>query len=65
MLHHLSQEGKGVGSRLRRLPERKLCSIHQTARAVSQAMHAYLSIVTILHNMVILFEIIGHTGSIR
>ena len=47
MLHHLSQGGKGVGTRLRRLRERKLCSIHQTARAVSQAMHAYLSIVRI------------------
>jgi len=45
MLHHLSQGGKGVGTRLRRLRERKLCSIHQTARAVSQAMHVYLSIV--------------------
>jgi len=47
MLHHLSQRGKGVGIRLPRLPERKLCSVHQTVRAVSQAMHAYLSIVTI------------------
>jgi len=32
---------------LHHLPERKLCSIHQTARAVSQAMHAYLSIVIV------------------
>ena len=47
MLHHLSQGGKGVGIRLSRFPERKLCSIHQNARAVSQAMHAYLSIVRI------------------
>jgi len=47
MLHHLSQGGKDVGTRLRRLSERKLCSIHQTATAVSQGMHAYLSIVRI------------------
>jgi hypothetical protein len=47
MLYHLSQGGKDVGTRLRRLPERKLCSIHQTARAVSRAMHEYLSIVRV------------------
>ena len=47
MLHHLSQGGKGVGTRLHRLPERKLCSIHQTATDVSQAMHVYLSIVRV------------------
>jgi len=47
MIHHLSQGGKGVGTRLRRLPKRKLCSIHQTARAVSQAMYTYLSIVRV------------------